>query len=106
MDGEYRTSTRGHKLAEVGFIHASMAEQVENVANAVFRGVRGLVLLVIDPELVTSEIRYEPAMVENQSAQFPHIYGPLNVDAVIEVLAFDAEADGRFYFPRELVDRL
>ena len=39
-NGEYRMSTRGHKLADVGFIHASTAEQVESVANAVFRGAR------------------------------------------------------------------
>ena len=122
-NGEYRMSTRGHKLADVGFIHASTAEQVESVANAVFRGARGLILLVIDPARVTSEIRYEPAMVENPQARrvvseakterqetvtayFPHIYGPLNVNAVIEALAFDAESNGRFYFPKELVEKL
>ena len=33
--------------------------------------------------------------------EFPHIYGPLNVDAVIETLSLDAQLDGRFYFPRE-----
>ena len=106
MNGEYRISTRGHRLEEVGFIHASTAEQVETVANAVFRGAHELVLLVIDPERVTSEIRYESAMVENQAAQFPHIYGPLNTDAVVETLAFDADGNGRFSIPKERLERL
>jgi uncharacterized protein (DUF952 family) len=45
-------------------------------------------------------------LIGKRRPHFPHICGPLNVEAVIEALAFDTEADGRFYFPKELVDWL
>ena len=58
-DGRYTMSTRGLTLAEQGFIHASTADQVTLVANAFYRGVPDLLLLVIDPERVAPEISYE-----------------------------------------------
>jgi uncharacterized protein (DUF952 family) len=92
--GEYRLSTRGKSLEDVGFIHASTAQQVCRVADAIYRGVHGLVLLVIDRERVGAPIREES--VETGGERFPHIYGPLNLDAVIQVLPFEPGADGRF----------
>lgn len=94
--GSYTTSTRGHTLAEVGFIHASTAEQVELVANAAYEGEAGLVLLVIDEEELESEVVYEE--VPGAAEPFPHIYGPINVDAVVEVLPFEADSEGLFAF--------
>ena len=47
--GTDQLTTRGKTLAEVGSIHFSNADQVTPVANAIYRGVHGLVLLVIDP---------------------------------------------------------
>jgi glutathione S-transferase len=98
--GEYRLSTRGKTLAEVGFIHSSHAHQVTRVADAVYRGTRGLVLLVIDPAAVRAEIREEP--LGGTGERFPHIYGPLNVDAVVEVLPFEPAEDGTFELPPSL----
>ncbi len=71
--GEYRFSTGGRSLAEVGFIHCSHRHQVERVANAVYRGTDQLVLLTIDPDRVGSEVKEEP--VEGVE-RFPHLYGP------------------------------
>lgn len=85
-DGQYTMSTRGLTLAEQGFIHASTAGQVAPVANAFYRGVPDLLLLVIDTDRVIPEIRYEP--VPGQADPYPHIYGPLNVDAVTETRPF------------------
>jgi uncharacterized protein (DUF952 family) len=85
-DGQYTMSTRGRTLAEEGFIHASTAEQVPLVAGAYYRGVPDLVLLVIDAERVRPELRYEH--VPGQPDPYPHIYGPLNLDAVVEVRPF------------------
>ena len=96
-DGQYTTSTRGLTLAEQGFIHASTAAQVALVANAFYRDVPDLVLLVIDPERVEPEIRYE--RVPGQDAPYPHIYGPLNTDAVAEARPFPPGPDGQFAFP-------
>jgi uncharacterized protein (DUF952 family) len=87
-DGQYTMSTRGLTLAEQGYIHASTAEQVAQVAGAYYRDVPDLLLLVIDPERVGPEIRYEP--VPGQDRPYPHIYGPLNTDAVVAARPFTA----------------
>ena len=86
-DGQYMMSTRSRTLAEEGFIHASTAAQVPLVAAAYYRDAPDLVLLVIDPERVGSPIRYE--RVPGQPDPYPHIYGPLNLDAVLETRPFD-----------------
>jgi uncharacterized protein (DUF952 family) len=97
-DGEYSTSTIGRSLADEGFIHASQATQVADVANAFYRGVTDeLVLLVIDPDLVRAPIRYEH--VPGAEDPFPHIYGQLNLDAVLEARPFSPSRDGTFTFP-------
>jgi uncharacterized protein (DUF952 family) len=95
--GEYRMSTRGRSLAEVGFIHASTRQQVAAVANAFYRDASDLLVLVIDPGLVTAEIRYEH--VPGSKAPFPHIYGPLNTGAVIGTRQLGRDSGGAFTFP-------
>ena len=92
-DGQYTMSTRGRTLADEGFIHASTASQVAQVAEAYYRGVPDLVLLVIDTERVGPELRYE--QVPGQPDPFPHIYGPLNLDAVLDVRPFPPGAPPR-----------
>ena len=96
-DGEYTRSSLDKTLAEEGFIHASQASQVTGTANKFYRDVTGdLVLLVIDPGLLGSEVRYED--VPGADLPFPHVYGPLNVDAVIAVRPFAPGPDGTFAF--------
>ena len=95
-DGQYTTSTRGRTLAEEGFIHASTAGQVALVANSFYQGEPDLLLLVIDADRVAEEIRYEP--VPGQAQPYPHIYGPLNIDAVIRTRPFRPAPDGQFSF--------
>ena len=87
--GEYRVSTRGRTLEEVGFIHCSRASQVEAVASAFYADADGLVLLAIDPDKLRSEVRYEKA--EGSEETFPHIYGALNTDAVVRVTQFEPD---------------
>jgi uncharacterized protein (DUF952 family) len=95
--GEYTMSTRGTTVAEQGFIHCSTAGQVALVANAIYQGVPDLLVLVIDTGLVRPEIRIEP--VPGSDEPFPHIYGPLNTDAVVETRPFEPGPGGRFSFP-------
>jgi uncharacterized protein (DUF952 family) len=76
-----------------GFIHCSRPGQVVQVANLFFPGVRDLVLIWIDPKLVSAEIRWEA--VEDQV--FPHIYGPLDPAAILAVDDFSPGPDGAFH---------
>ena len=92
-EGSYRTQT----LASEGFIHCSRSEQVIGVANRLFRGQTGLVLLEIDTGRVGAEIRYENC--EGGQEDFPHIYGALDVGSVVRVLAFEPGEDGSFAIP-------
>jgi uncharacterized protein (DUF952 family) len=97
-DGEYTTSTLGRTLAEEGFIHAARATQVAEVANRYYSGVPDeLVVLVIEPARVRAPVRDEH--VPGASEPFPHIYGPLNADAVLAARPFPLSPDGTFTFP-------
>lgn len=87
---------RGDTLASEGFIHCSTSQQVVTVANTFYRGQAGLVLLRIDPALVAPEIRWEEGA---PGQRFPHIYGPLNLDAVVAVIDFPPQPDGTFVLP-------
>jgi uncharacterized protein (DUF952 family) len=91
--GAYRSEAFGAD----GFIHCSTREQVIQVANIRFRGQSGLVLLAIDTDKVKPEIVYEN--LEGGEQLFPHIYGGLNIDAVVEVLEFAPGEDGYFTLP-------
>jgi uncharacterized protein (DUF952 family) len=95
--GVYRVDS----LDTEGFIHCSTLIQIVRTANAFFSGESGLVLLCIDSERVQPEIRYELADGE----QFPHIYGPLNLDAVTQVVDFEPNLDGKFELPQGIGDR-
>lgn len=96
--GEYRHPS----LETQGFIHFSepVPEQLLAVANVLFAGQRGLVLLVVDPNSLTAPLHYEE--YEPGSQHFPHLYGPLNLDAVERVLKFEPDTDGRFSLPDDL----
>lgn len=93
--GQYTAAS----LENEGFIHTSTLEQVAATANRFYRGQSGLVLLVIDPGKVMPEVRYEPVQINGSEQRFPHIYGPLNLDAVVDVLDFNPVSDGSFQFP-------
>jgi uncharacterized protein (DUF952 family) len=96
-DGAYTTSSVGKTLAEEGFIHASQASQVTRTANKFYRDVPGdLVVLVIDTGRLRSVLRYED--VPGSDLPFPHIYGPLNADAVIAAWPLLPGPDGTFTF--------
>ena len=70
-------------LPEEGFIHCSQEEQVAGVLDRYFVGKTGLVKLVIDTEKLQPPFIYEwsPSTTDT----FPHVYGAINLDAVIAV---------------------
>ena len=92
-NGAYRADS----LSSQGFIHCSTQEQYIRVANTRFHGKAGLLLLLIESEKINQEIRYEN--LEGGTALFPHIYGPLNIDAVVKVLEFQPMENGDFIEP-------
>jgi glutathione S-transferase len=81
--GEYRMSTRGLTIDDVGFIHCSTRSQVESTANRFYGDLDRLVLLTIDPAVVDAPIRFEPPEPGSDEL-FPHIYGPLPISAVVD----------------------
>ncbi len=91
-----------------GFIHASTIRQVLPVAAKFYRGQTGLVLLEIDPSRLSSELRWEPPADGGpppgvpEGDAFPHIYGPVNLDAVVQVVDFEAGEDGSYSLPASL----
>jgi len=82
-DGAYTRSTRGVSLEEEGFIHASTAEQWPVVRRRFYGDVtEPLVLLEIDESRLGSPVVTEVGNPET-GEQFPHVYGPIEVDAVV-----------------------
>ena len=98
--GEYITPS----LASQGFIHCSTAAQVVHVANAFYHGQKELVLLALDETGLSSELRWEPpdglpAAGISASDLFPHIYGAINLGAVVRVLDLQPDPAGTFLLP-------
>jgi len=99
--GEYTAPS----LSVEGFIHCSTRSQILRVAENFYKGQKGLVLLVIEPTLLSSMLRWElpfeqilPAGIA-EGEKFPHIYGPLNLDAVVKVAELEVDSTGAFTLP-------
>jgi GrpB-like predicted nucleotidyltransferase (UPF0157 family)/uncharacterized protein (DUF952 family) len=92
--GVYRHAS----LATEGFIHFSDVEQVVRVADRAFRSTPDLVLLCVASARLDAPLRYDH--VEEAGERFPHLYGPLNLDAVVEAVALVEGPDGFALPPR------
>lgn len=77
-----------------GFIHCSTGDQLEETANRIFSGNDKILLLVIDVSTMRESIKYEKDDETGQT--FPHIYGPLHTNAIIDKIDVKAEDDGTF----------
>lgn len=80
-------------LEDDGFIHCSSGNQVEDTANRLFADKDKILLLVIDVAMLREQVKYEE---DETGEKFPHIYGPLSVNAVIDKIDILAEDDGKF----------
>ena len=88
-----------------GFVHCSLPTQVTHVADWFYRDVPDLVLLCIDPNLLASPLRWEPS-ADEFAGDFPHVYGPIDVDAVVAAVPWVRGENG-FELPdaiRHLLD--
>ena len=70
-----------------GFIHCSTEEQLNDVMKKHFQQHENLVKLIIDPARLTQKLQYD--LVEESQQEFPHIYGPLNLEAVTQIVFLD-----------------
>jgi glutathione S-transferase len=91
--GDYRVSGLGMTLESEGFIHCSFAHQVQRTADRFYRGQPDVLLLTIDPARLTAALNVES---NNPGGElYPHLYGPLNLDAVVDVRRVQLRPDGR-----------
>lgn len=79
-----------------GFIHFSARDQVVESAAKHRAGQSGLLLLSVDPERLGAALKWEPSRA---GLLFPHLYGPLPLEAVIRVDELPLGDDGRHRFP-------
>jgi uncharacterized protein (DUF952 family) len=89
--GPYRVPS----LETEGFIHCSNHEQAAGSANKFYANESEMLLLAIDPDRLTSELRVEEG---RPGELFPHIYGPINREAIVEVIRLERGPDGKWQF--------
>ena len=80
-----------------GFIHFSTSEQVMESAQKHRTGQDGLVMLSVDAESLGSSLKWEPS---RGGSLFPHLYGELPVNVVINAISLPLGPDGQHIFPK------
>ncbi|MBM0742774.1 DUF952 domain-containing protein [Phormidium sp. CLA17] len=90
--GEYRADS----LETEGFIHCSTPAQLLWVTQRFYSGQTGLVLLKIDSDRLQARLQFDAIAT---GELFSHLYGALNLDAVVQVIEFEPGADGLFQLP-------
>lgn len=93
----------GDTLAREGFIHCTgKLDLLVEVANRHFRKTPGdFLVLCIAESKVQAEVKWEEA----DGHRYPHIYGPLNLDAVLKLVRFPRKKDGQFTVPTDALRR-
>lgn len=94
-------------LEPEGFIHCCYVEQLKTVADCYYKGQSDLCLLVMEESKLTSQLKLESSVTGE--APYPHIYGPINKEAVIEVIELPCGEDGYFSVPvaiHEILEKL
>jgi len=104
-DAQQRDDYRAESLETEGFIHCSTASQILPVVEKYYARERRLVLLMIDPALLSSDLKWEPPSGGTpppgvpEGDLFPHIYGPINLDAILKVFDLEADMNGNYNLP-------
>ncbi|HLJ98126.1 MAG TPA: DUF952 domain-containing protein [Gemmataceae bacterium] len=86
---------RAPSLDTEGFIHCSNEDQVAAAANRFYAGAEQLLVLCIDAGRLNYPLRDEPAAT---GELFPHIYGPIDREAVVAVQPLERDPTGRWVF--------
>lgn len=80
-----KTHYSPESLAKEGFIHFSLPPQLAGVVSRFYSGCKDLLVLKIDVSKVPGEFIFEEA----DGSQYPHLYQPLNLDAVVDVQSWE-----------------
>ena len=104
-EAQQRGDYRAESLETEGFIHCSTHSQVLPVAENFYKEQSGLILLCIEPTLLSSTLKWEapsggtPPTGVPEGDAFPHIYGPINLNAVVKVLDLKTDLNNKFILP-------
>lgn len=82
--------------ARDGFIHLSAANQIETTLAGHFAGQADLLLVALDPDRLGTDLKWEPS---RGGALFPHLYGSLDLGAVVGIEKLELGGDGRHVLP-------
>lgn len=94
---ENQLSNQDYKVESLdreGFIHASIASQVETTYNRYYGSKDSMVLLTIVPEFLTAELKYE--FSEDRNESFPHIFGSINKTSIVRLQYYSADSNVNF----------
>jgi len=80
-------------LEKEGFIHASPKSQLNRIANKYYKEKSSPLILMADKNLILAQVKWEPAT----GGLYPHIYGPLNINAVTKVEKISLTENGNFH---------
>jgi uncharacterized protein (DUF952 family) len=83
-----------------GFIHLSSKHQLKGTAEKYYRAQAGLGVLKVDIGRLKAPLKYEN--LSGGEDLFPHLYGPLNIDAVTQIVFLGLTHEGEFLWPDEL----
>lgn len=94
-------SYEGKTLKTDGFLHCCSFDQILHVANNNLKNIgEQLLIICLNTEYLSSELKW----VENPNNKmiFPHLYGPINSEAVINTIKFEKDESGNFFISDEL----
>jgi uncharacterized protein (DUF952 family) len=83
-DAQDKGSYEPPSFQREGFIHCCTEAQLASIRERHFQGQENLVKLAIDPSLLKERLQHDRD--EQLQQEFPHIYGPLNLDAVTQIV--------------------
>ena len=99
-EAEHAGAYRGSAVdRQDGFIHFSTAGQSVETARKWFAGQRDLVLVAVDGGALGARLKWEPS---RGGALFPHLYGDLELRAVLRVDPLPLDPAGRHVFPPQM----
>jgi uncharacterized protein (DUF952 family) len=104
-EAQTRSEYVAESLGTEGFIHCSTLAQVLPVANHYYKDQDALILLMIEDTLLSSDLKWEPPSGGTpppgvpEGDPFPHIYGPINLDAVVSVSDLIRDANNEWVLP-------